>query len=116
MKRITLVLFLISMALPLYAQEKEQEAQQQEATPQVNIQSAEEIRLDALHLDAQIEKPSVSIVPKRIEPELKSIEYIIRDFNTELKRIPDELFDFESDRRSVTRIDDIKGILSRQRE
>lgn len=115
MKSIALVLLLLGIALPLYAQE-EQAEEKQEATPQIDMQGDEEIRLDALHLDAQIEKPSVSILPKRIEPDLEGIEYIIRDFDRELKRIPDELFDFDSDRRRVTRIQDVREIISRKRE
>ena len=53
------------------AQEKSQTKEQEKKPPTVT--QTGEIKLEDLHLEALIEKPSVSIVPKRIEPDLTGL-------------------------------------------
>ena len=60
----------------------------QEKKPAKTIQTGE-IKLDDLYLEALIEKPSVSIMPKRIEPDLEKVEFISRKFDRELKMVPE---------------------------
>ena len=51
-----------------------------------------EIELMEITIEAEIEKPRVSILPKRIEPELGEMEFIDRSFENELKKGPDKPF------------------------
>ena len=112
MKKLSLIVLLMLLAIPVYSQDKGNVGKQ-DKKDQTEVKG--EIRLDALHLDAPVEKPSVSILPKRIKPDLEGVEFVIRDFERELKMLPEELFSVEADRRSFTKIDDIEKLLSRNR-
>lgn len=50
----------------------------------------EEIELLEISIDAVVEKPRVSILPKRVEPTLGEMEFVDRSFENELKRVPDK--------------------------
>lgn len=50
-----------------------------------------DIILDEINIDAVIEKPRVSILPKRIDPEFGEMEFVDRSFNKELKSVPQRL-------------------------
>ena len=50
----------------------------------------QEIELTEITIEAEIEKPRVSILPKRIEPELGEMEFIDRSFEKELKKGPEK--------------------------
>ncbi len=52
--------------------------------------STQEIELIEITIEAEIEKPRVSILPKRIEPELGEMEFIDRSFEKELKKGPEK--------------------------
>jgi len=56
-----------------------------------NVKSAE-IELIEITIEAEIEKPRVAILPKRIEPELGEMEFIDRSFENELKQGPRQPF------------------------
>lgn len=51
-----------------------------------------EVELMEITIEAVIEKPRVSILPKRKEPELGELEFIDRSFENELKQGPAEPF------------------------
>lgn len=51
-----------------------------------------EIELMEITIEAVIEKPRVSILPKRMEPKLGEMEFIDRSFEKELKQGPEEPF------------------------
>lgn len=51
-----------------------------------------EIELMEITIEAEIEKPRVSILPKRMEPELGEMEFIDRSFEAELKKTPEKPF------------------------
>ena len=51
-----------------------------------------EVELIEITIEAEIEKPRVSILPKRIEPELGEMEFIDRSFEKELKQGPTKPF------------------------
>lgn len=48
----------------------------------------EEISLDTININAEIEKPRVAIVPRRMSPEVGELEFVNRSFEHELKRFP----------------------------
>lgn len=65
-------------------------ASQENAKPDVEKRSDEEIELAEINIEAVIEKPSVSIIPKRIAAELTEMEFIDRSFEKELKKAPNK--------------------------
>jgi hypothetical protein len=76
---------------------------------------AGEILLDAFHVEAHIEKPSVSIVPKPLKADLHEVEFIWRDFHREIYRLPEELFTFVRDKRQTLKIRDVERLIDRPR-
>lgn len=88
---------------------------QKTAPKKNNATSSGAVKLDDLHLEAIIEKPSVSIMPKRVEPDLEEVEFITRKFDRELKMIPEVLFDLQVEKRKVAKIRDIEKILKKKR-
>ncbi|MEE9170581.1 MAG: hypothetical protein V3U73_12530 [bacterium] len=113
MKRLLFFIALMVIAVPGFSQDKEK-VEKQDKT-QAKKADVEEIQLDALHLDATVEKPSVSILPRRLKPELEQVEFIIRDFDRELKMLPEELFSMKGDKRSFTKIRDVQKLIARDR-
>ncbi len=111
------VCFLL-MTVSVFAQEsqKKQNKAVIKTVEQSTDSDIKEIQLDELHLDAQIEKPSVSILPTRLEPQLGNVEYIIRYFDQELKMVSDEIYGFHLDRRKYTKIENVKKLLAKERK
>lgn len=72
--------------------------------------------LEAIHVEAIIEKPSVSIMPKRIEPPLEEVEFISRSFDRELKTVPQEIINFTLGQSKVKQIRELKKILAKNRK
>lgn len=114
MKKVLFILFSMLIFCSVQAQEKNK-LKGQEKKPVKTTQTGE-VKLDALHLEALIEKPSVSIVPKRIEPDLEKVEFISRKFDRELKMIPEKLFDMHLEKNKVQKIRNIEKILKKKRE
>ncbi len=56
-----------------------------------------DIELEEIKIDAILEKPRVSILPKRIDPEFGELEFVDRSFDKELKAVPQKLM-IEDDR------------------
>ncbi len=44
-----------------------------------------EIILEEIHIEAVIEKPNVTLIPKRVEPEVGSVPLVLRSFEVELE-------------------------------
>ncbi len=109
MKRKTAVLLAVLLAAGLWTFAGAQEKAPRKTKPKVSPTG--EIQLDALHLEAHIEKPSVSIVPKRIEPELQEVEFILRNFDRELREVPRNLFSFQDNWGRVEKIRDLNRLL-----
>jgi len=117
MKKIVLIIAVALLSVTAFAQDKNNgETQKPKQSEETKISSQGEILLDALHLEAIIEKPSVSIVPKRIEPDLEEVEFINRKFNQEVKVVPAELFSLQIEKNRVQKIRDIDSILKKARD
>ena len=114
MKKAIFIIFSLLIISSVQAQEKSKTKEQEKKPPKV-AQTGEVI-LDELHLEALIEKPSVSIVPKRIEPDLEKVEFISRKFDRELRMVPEKLFDMHLEKNKVQKIRNIEKILKKKRE
>ena len=62
-----------------------------QSTADIDI-GQEDVILEEIDIKGEIEKPRVSILPKRIEPELGELEFIDRSFENELKQGPEKPF------------------------
>ncbi len=78
--------------------------------------TSKELVLKALHVEAHIEKPSVSIVPKRIEPKLKEVEFIRRSFSKEIKNVPRELLYMEMKKSRSKQVAEAREMLRKERK
>ena len=74
-----------------------------------------ELVLDAIEIKGRVDKPSVIIMPKRIEPEVGEVE-LERDFEQELKEGIGEIPKPEDDMNKVERVQSIKKAVERDRE
>ncbi len=96
-----------------------QDANAQQASSKkkpVPQKAAKELVLKALHVEAHIEKPSVSIVPKRIEPKLKEVEFIRRSFSKEIKNVPRELLYMEIKQSKSKQVAEARQMLRKERK
>lgn len=114
MKKILFLCFSLLIISFVHAQEKSKTKVSEK--PASRTAQTGEVKLDDLHLEALIEKPSVSVLPKRIEPDLEKVEFISRKFDRELKVIPEKLFDMHLEKNKVQKIREIEKILKKQRE
>ncbi|HDI52308.1 hypothetical protein DRP98_01235 [candidate division KSB1 bacterium] len=89
-------------------------AQQKDINNSSSVQK--EQVLEAIHVEAKIEKPSVSIIPKRIEPPLEEVEFVRRSFDRELKSLPQQMINFALGRSKVREIYEVKKILAKDRK
>lgn len=71
-------------------EKSKQDTSRQNIQSQADKRIEEEIELAEINIEAVIEKPSVSIIPKRITAELNEMEFIDRSFEKELKKAPDK--------------------------
>lgn len=78
--------------------------------------TSKELVLKALHVEAHIEKPSVSIVPKRIEPKLKEVEFIRRSFSKEIKNVSRELLYSEMKKSKSRQLAEAREMLRKERK
>jgi hypothetical protein len=75
----------------------------------------DELYLDAIEIKGRVEKPSVIILPKRIDPEVGEIE-LEREFEQELKEGIGEILRPEEEMSKVERVQSIKQAIERDRE
>lgn len=113
MRGLIILTFLLAVVVSGPAQEKTVTAEKPKKNTR-NIQTGE-IKLEDLHLEALIEKPSVSILPKRVEPDLDKVEFISRNFDRELKMIPAELFDMQLEKKKFQKIHNMQALLKKKR-
>lgn len=96
----------------LLAQEPVKERQQSRADTTVE----KEILLEDIHIEAVIEKPGVTLIPKRIEPEVSTVPLAPRSFEAEIQDRPEKL-DQEMDKyEAPEKAKDIKKYLAKQKK
>lgn len=77
---------------------------------------AQETELEAIAIEAIIEKPNVNIIPRRLEPELEEVEFVERSFDRELKEVPRDLLLLEDDLDRVARLEGLKKLLEKKKK
>ncbi len=112
-KILILMVILVLGSQQLSAQTKQQQADTvkrvtQADTTRKSTGMDDEIELMEINIEAVIEKPSVAILPKRIEPELGEAEFINRSFEKELKQAPDKLMIMDNRLFVPKKIEDLK--------
>ena len=85
------------------------------------VQSADDVEIGEIELmeitiEAIVEKPRVSILPKRMEPQLGEMEFIDRSFETELKEGPKQPFLIEERMITPLKIKKLKNKLKDKAE
>jgi hypothetical protein len=78
-------------------------------------QDGDELFLDEIEIKGKVEKPSVIIMPKRIDPEVGEV-HLEREFEQELKEGMGEIPQVEDETNRVEDVQSIKRALNRDRE
>jgi hypothetical protein len=78
--------------------------------------TAQEMELEAIAIEAIIEKPNVNIIPRRLEPELEEVEFVERSFDRELKEVPRDLLLLDDDLDRVARLEGLKKLLEKKKK
>jgi hypothetical protein len=76
----------------------------------------EEMELEAIAIEAIIEKPNVDIIPKRIAPDLEEVEFVERSFDRELKEVPKDLLLLDDDLDRVAKLEGLKKLLEKKKK
>jgi len=63
-------------------------SQTRRGTPARQQKPVKEMELGTIYIEAEVEKPRVALLPKRIRPQLGEIEFVDRSFKRELHRLP----------------------------
>ena len=75
-----------------------------------------EIELTEITIEAVVEKPSVAILPKRIEPQFEEMEFIDRSFEKELKKVPDKPLIIDDRLAAPQKIENLKQMLIQKKK
>jgi hypothetical protein len=76
----------------------------------------EEMELEAISIEAIIEKPNVDIIPKRVTPDLEEVEFVERSFDRELKEVPKDLLLLDDDLDRVAKLEGLKKLLEKKKK
>jgi hypothetical protein len=76
----------------------------------------EEMELEAIAIEAIIEKPNVDIIPKRVTPDLEEVEFVERSFDRELKAVPKDLLLLDDDLDRVAKLEELKKLLEKKKK
>jgi hypothetical protein len=77
---------------------------------------AQEMELEAIAIEAIIEKPNVDIIPKRVTPDLEEVEFVERSFDRELKEVPKDLLLLDDDLDRVAKLEGLKKLLEKKKK
>lgn len=76
----------------------------------------EEMELEAIAIEAIIEKPNVDIIPKRVMPDLEEVEFVERSFDRELKEVPKDLLLLDDDLDRVAKLEGLKKLMEKKKK
>ncbi len=74
----------------------------------------EEQILETIKIEAVVEKPSVTLIPKRAETEVGQVPFGHRSFDSELKEKPKVVSDYGQELESTKRIKKMKKVLAKE--
>lgn len=80
----------------------------------VDKQASSEIILQTIRIDAVIEKPTVTLIPKRAETDVGQVPFRARSFDKELKTKPKALSNYGEELENAKRIQKIKQVLAKE--
>lgn len=76
----------------------------------------DDMELEAIAIEAIIEKPNVDIIPKRVTPDLEEVEFVERSFDRELKEVPKDLLLLDDDLDRVAKLEGLKKLLEKKKK
>jgi len=79
------------------------------------VPASKEFELEAIAIEAVIEKPNVEIIPKRRKPDLEEMRFIDRSFDHELKSVPKKLLILDEEMDRVHKVEGIKKVKTKRR-
>ena len=72
------------------------------------LTAGEEYELEAIAIQAVVEKPNVDIIPRRTKPDFEEVRFTERSFERELKEIPKELLLLDEELERAQKLDELK--------
>ena len=116
MKNITIFLLICLAATGLKAQTAKTDTTKKSKKKLTARDSSNEvIMLKAVYIKGEVDKPGVSIIPKRISSDLKERQ-LSRSFDKEAKKDLGSVVDIKRQLRKVDRIKSIKKVLDKERD
>jgi hypothetical protein len=88
----------------------------QDSTTVSTPERYEEFILETIRIEAVIEKPSVTLIPKKIETDVGQLPFGNRSFEKELNAMPEMLKDYRKDLEEGKRIKKFKKKLAKETE
>jgi len=79
-------------------------------------QQGQELVLEEIYIEPVIEKPNVSIVPRRQTPDFGEVELVKRSFARELKSAPKKIMVLDEKLESARRVEKLKKILAKKKK
>jgi len=76
----------------------------------------QETVLDPIKIEALVEKPSVTLIPKRAQTDVGQLPFGNRSFDKELKEKPKILSDYGKELESTKRIKELKKLLAKEKK
>ena len=109
------VIFLFACGM-LYAQETTPPDTVQAIAEVSRVGEFEEQVLETINIEAIIEKPSVTFVPKRAETDVGALPLDNRSFEKELRQKPEAVLDYGTELEGGKRIKKLKKLLAKKGE
>ncbi len=88
MRVLLLTLFLLIVGSGLSLAQTAQPPDTARVVTAADTTAVREVSLEDIHIEAVIEKPAVTLIPKRITPEMGDAPAMVRSFDRELKQRP----------------------------
>jgi len=113
---VTLIFSLSLFAISQENQNPETKNQptQSDSTEIKRVTDFEEFVLETIRIEAVVEKPSVTLIPKRIETDVGDIPFGNRSFDRELKKMPKIISSYGRELENAKRIKKLKKMLDKE--
>jgi hypothetical protein len=107
---ISALFFIAAVTCP--AQTAQVDTTEEEETP--NVWQAEEQVLNPIHIEAVIEQPRVTLIPKRADTPVEDLPPHYRSFDLELKAKPELIDEYGKELENAARIEKLKKVLDKK--
>ncbi len=115
MQKRWMVICVVAVCGVLGAQEKAPPADSTH-TAAADSSAIKEVSLEDIHIDAVVEKPAVTLIPRRIPPEMGDAPEMNRSFDRELKQRPSFLNELGREMESGQRLQTDKKNLAKEKK